>query len=487
VTVRELLDLDISGIRERLDKGEISSRDLALASLARIEQTSALNTFLKLDREGALRSADASDERRKKRVRLSPLDGIPVALKDVLVTEGMATSAGSKILEGWIPPYEGGMARRLRKEGAVIIGKTNCDEFAMGSSTEHSAFGSVKNPWNPEKVPGGSSGGSAAAVAASQVFVSLGTDTGGSIRQPAALCGVFGLKPTYGRVSRFGVVAFASSLDQVGPFGRSVHDIAHLLQTIAGWDPRDSTSANVPVPGYTDAIETGVKGLRLGIPEEYFIGGMNEEVDAAVKEAIKTLEGDGAEIVRVSLPHTKYALSTYYIIATAEASSNLARYDGVRYGHRADEKELRRMYAASRHKGFGAEVRRRIMLGTYVLSAGYYDAYYGKAQKVRTLIRRDFEDAFKKCDAIITPTSPVPAFSLGERLSDPLAMYLMDVFTLAAPLAGIPGMSVPCGFTRDRLPIGMQILAPWFEEARLLAIARAYEKKTDFAKQRPGS
>ncbi|MCK6550329.1 Asp-tRNA(Asn)/Glu-tRNA(Gln) amidotransferase subunit GatA [Myxococcota bacterium] len=481
----ELFDLDLDGASTALARGDVSARALLDACLARIEQTRDLGTFLAIDEKGARAAADASDARRAHGEPLSALDGVPVALKDLIVTEGLATTAGSKMLAGWVPPYDGAMSTRLKAAGAVVVGKTNLDEFAMGSSNEHSAFGPAKNPWDPTKVPGGSSGGSAAAVAAGQVFGALGTDTGGSIRQPAALCGVFGLKPTYGRVSRFGVIAFASSLDQIGPFGRSTRDVAHQLQVIAGHDVRDSTSADVPVPDYGAALGRGVKGLRVGVPAEYFGAGLDAEVDGAVRAALDVLRALGAELVPVSLPHTRYALSTYYVIATAEASSNLARYDGVRYGHRANERELRRMYAASRFEGFGDEVKRRIVLGTYVLSAGYYDAYYGKAQRVRTLIRRDFEAAFRDVDVLATPTSPFPAFGLGERTKDPLAMYLADVATLAVNLAGIPGLSVPAGFTKAGLPIGLQLLGRWFEEDVLLQTSAAFEAATPHAKARP--
>jgi aspartyl-tRNA(Asn)/glutamyl-tRNA(Gln) amidotransferase subunit A len=485
--MQDPMDSTLDEIRARLDRRELSSIELLETSLARIEGGKHLNAFLAIDEKGARASAKASDERRARgESPRSALEGVPIALKDLFVTEGVATTAGSKILEGWIPPYDGEMPRRLKAAGAILVGKTNMDEFAMGSSNEHSAFGPVKNPWDPSKVPGGSSGGSAAAVAARMVFAALGTDTGGSIREPASMSGVLGMKPTYGRVSRSGVVAFASSLDQVGPFARSALDVAHVLQAIAGHDAGDSTSADVPVASYTAEIDAGVRGLRIGIPREYFIEGMHPEVELAVREGIRGLEQAGARTIEISLPHTKYALGTYYVVATAEASSNLARYDGVRYGYRAEEKELRRMYAASRFKGFGAEVKRRIILGTYVLSAGYYDAYYGKAQRVRTLIRRDFEDAFAKVDAIAAPTSPVPAFGLGDRMTDPLSMYLADVFTVPVNLAGIPGISVPAGFTRDRLPIGLQLLGPWFEEARLLRIARTFEREVYMPTQTPG-
>jgi aspartyl-tRNA(Asn)/glutamyl-tRNA(Gln) amidotransferase subunit A len=468
-----------------LSEGAVTSVLLTEQCLARIEQSRDLNAFITVDAERARERARAADERRARGQSLSPLDGVPYALKDLLITKDLRTTAASKILENYIPPYEGTMAKRLSEAGAVLLGKTNLDEFAMGSSNEFSKMGPVRNPWDPERVPGGSSGGSAASVADSQCFFSLGTDTGGSIRQPASLCGVLGLKPTYSRVSRFGAIAFASSLDQIGPFGRSAKDIALVLQAIAGFDPRDSTSADVAVPNYLDGIEGGVRGMKLGLPSEYFVEGLNPEVDAAIKKGIEVFRELGAEVVPIHLPHTRYALSTYYIICTAEASSNLARYDGVRYGKREKESELRRMYASTRFHGFGEEVRRRILLGTYVLSAGYYEAYYGKAQKVRTLLLRDFEQAFEKVDLIITPTSPVTAFRLGERLSDPLSMYLSDIFTLAVNLAGIPGMSIPAGFSTEGLPIGMQILGPWFEEARMLRAAQAFETVTDFAQRRP--
>ena len=481
----EALELSLDALGAALERGDVGAEEVTAAALARIEATSRLNAFLAVDGAGALAAARAADARRAQGRRLGPLDGVPVALKDLLVTEGLTTTAASKMLAGWVPPYDGAMARRLKAAGAVIVGKTNLDEFAMGSSNEHSAMGPVRNPWDPERVPGGSSGGSAVAVAARQVFGALGTDTGGSIRQPAALTGVFGLKPTYGRVSRAGVIAFASSLDQVGPFGRTAKDVAHLLQVIAGFDPEDATSAEVPVPDYAAATGAGIAGLRIGIPAEYFGEGLAPEIEAAVRRGLAALEDAGATLVPITLPHTKYALSTYYVICTAEASSNLARYDGVRYGHRADEKELRRMYAASRFQGFGPEVRRRIILGTYVLSAGYFDAYYGRAQRVRTLIRRDFEAAFGQVDLIGTPTSPITAFRLGERTTDPLAMYLADVCTLAVNLAGLPAISAPAGFSGDGLPIGLQLIAPWFEEGRLLAAAQALETRTPDAGRGP--
>jgi aspartyl-tRNA(Asn)/glutamyl-tRNA(Gln) amidotransferase subunit A len=478
-------DLTLSELSVELAKGEVTSRQAVEECLLRIRSTPWLNAFLAVDERGAFAAAEAADRRRAEGKRIGPLDGVPLALKDMLVTEGVATTAGSKILQGWIPPYQGTMARRLAGAGAVLLGKTNQDEFAMGSSTEWSAYGPAANPWDPKRVPGGSSGGSAAAVAAGLAFGALGTDTGGSIRQPASFCGVYGLKPTYGRVSRFGVVAFASSLDQVGPFGRSAKDVAHLLQVIAGRDREDSTSADEPVPDYLGELDAGVRGLRIGVPEEFFAEGLSEEVERAVRAGIDRLKDLGAEVVPIALPHTKYAVATYYVICTAEASSNLARYDGVRYGVRSSEKELRRMYAASRYFGFGEEVRRRIVLGTYVLSAGYYDQYYGRAQRVRTLIRRDFEEAFARVDAIATPVAPMAAFTRGEKLDDPLAMYLADIYTVSTNLSGHCGLSVPAGFTSGGLPIGMQLLGRHFGEATLLRIAHAFEAATDHAKQRP--
>jgi aspartyl-tRNA(Asn)/glutamyl-tRNA(Gln) amidotransferase subunit A len=414
------------------------------------------------------------------------VDGVPIGLKDIFVTEGVETTCGSKILKGFVPPFDATVVRLLKAAGTPIVGKLNQDEFAMGSSTESSAFFPTHNPWDLERTPGGSSGGSSAAVAARLVFGGLGTDTGGSIRQPAALTNTVGLKPTYGRVSRFGVIAFASSLDQVGPITRTVSDAAALLQVLAVHDVRDSTSSRNPAPDYLAEIERGVKGLKLGLPKEYFLAGMDPEVEQAVRKAAQAYEQLGAKVVDVSLPHTQYALAAYYLIAPAEASSNLARYDGVRYGLRAQgTKGLREMYFQTRSAGFGPEVKRRIMLGTYALSAGYYDAYYLKAQKVRTLIRQDFAKAFENVDAIISPTSPVTAFRLGEKINDPLAMYLMDVFTLPCNLAGLPGMSIPCGFNASSLPIGLQILARPFDEALMLRIGRAFEREHDFSRRTP--
>ena len=435
------------------------------------------HAYLTLCEERALRQASRVDEMARNGDTLPPLAGVPIAIKDVMVTKDVRSTAGSKILQNFIPPYDCTAVERLEAAGAIVLGKTNCDEFAMGSSNENSAYGPVRNPRDPSCVPGGSSGGSAAAVAAGTAIAALGSDTGGSIRQPASFCGVVGLMPTYGRVSRYGLIAFASSLDHIGPLTRTVKDAAMLLRTIAGHDPLDSTSADVPVPDYEAELAKPVKGLKLGVPQEYFADGLDGEVRAAVEANIQKLVQDGCEIVPISLPHTAYAIPTYYVIATAEASANLARYDGVRYGHRSTQaRTLSEMYRKSRDEGFGAEVKRRIMLGTYALSSGYYDAYYLKAQKVRTLLARDFENAFRQVDAIVTPTAPTAAFKLGEKTSDPLAMYLADIYTVTADLAGIPGISVPCGQTKTGLPIGMQILGRHFDETTVLRLAHAVER-----------
>jgi len=439
-----------------------------------------LNAFLEIDRAGALERAAALENSG------GLLAGVPVAVKDNICVRGLQASCGSRILGDYHPPYNATVIERLTAAGAVIIGKTNCDEFAMGSSNENSAFGPVRNPWDTTRVPGGSSGGSAAAVAAGVVPVALGSDTGGSVRQPASLCGVVGLKPTYGRNSRYGLVAFASSLDQVGIFARKVEDVARVLGVIAGRDPRDATTADVPVPDYAALLTRDLKGARLGFPRALFGEGLDREVGDAVKAVVDVYRDLGAEIVDVELPHAKYAIAVYYIIATAEASSNLARFDGVRYGFRAeDAPELRQMYRRTREEGFGAEVKRRIMLGTYVLSAGYYDAYYRKAQQVRTLIKNDFLSAFERCDAIITPTSPTAAFALGEKVDDPLAMYLNDIYTVTANLAGLPGISVPCGLSSERLPIGFQLLGPYWSEPTLFNLAHTYEQAQPFTERPP--
>jgi aspartyl-tRNA(Asn)/glutamyl-tRNA(Gln) amidotransferase subunit A len=475
----------------RLRAGDLTSRELAEAHLAAAEPGNrALNAWLAIDRAGALAAADAADGRLTAAraqgegalAALHPLCGVPVGLKDLVTQRGAQCTAGSRILSGYIAPFDAHVTERLRDAGAVLMGKLNMDEFAMGSSTEHSAFGPTANPWDLDRVPGGSSGGSAAAVAAFHVPLSLGTDTGGSIRQPAALCGIVGLRPTYGRVSRYGIVAFASSLDQIGPFGRDTRDAALLLHAVAGRDERDSTSAPIPVPdellalpASDDEAARALRGVRLGLPREYFVEGIEPGVEARVREAVAALEAAGAEIVDVSLPHTDYGLATYYIVAPAEASANLARYDGIRYGHSVRGGDVLANYLATRGTGFGAEVKRRVMLGTYALSAGYYDAYYIKAQKVRTLIKQDFDTVFGSgIDALVAPTSPFVAWPLGARMADPVAMYLADACTLPVNMAGLPGISIPCGLA-DGLPVGLQLIGPAWSEARLLALARAYE------------
>jgi len=468
----------IDGVRAALRARKVSARELAGEFYARIERRNPeLNAYLTLSPDRAYAQADRVDAAIARGDELPPLAGVPIAIKDVISTQGIRTTCASKILETYVPPYDATAVERLDRAGAVFLGKTNCDEFAMGGSNENSAYGPVRNPNDPDRVPGGSSGGSAAAVAAGLAVAALGTDTGGSIRQPGSFCGVPGLMPTYGRVSRYGLIAFASSLDHIGPLAKTVKDAATVLRTIAGRDAMDSTSADVPVPDYVAELDKPVRGLKLGVAKEYFGEGLDEEVRQAVEAAIDTLKGLGCEIVPVSLPHTPYAIPTYYLVATAEASSNLARYDGVRYSNRANGvKTLSEMYRRSRDEGFGAEVKRRIMLGTYALSAGYYDAYYLKAQKVRTLLTRDFEEAFRKVDAIVTPTSPTAAFRLGEKSNDPLAMYLADIYTVTADLAGIPGISVPCGETKEKLPIGLQILGKHFDEATILRVGHAFEQ-----------
>jgi aspartyl-tRNA(Asn)/glutamyl-tRNA(Gln) amidotransferase subunit A len=470
--------LSIDAARAAVADRQTSATALAESFYARIEKDDPLiGAYLTLSKERALAKAAEIDALAVKGEKLPPLGGVPVAIKDVMVTRGVRSTAGSKILGNYVPPYNCTAVARMEAAGAVVLGKTNCDEFAMGSSNENSAWRPVHNPRDLSRVPGGSSGGSAAAVAADMAVAALGSDTGGSIRQPASFCGVVGLMPTYGRVSRYGLIAFASSLDHIGPLTKTVKDAALVLGTIAGRDPMDSTSAEVPVPDYVAELEKPVRGLRLGVAKEYLGEGLDAEVRKAVEAAIQKLASLGCEIVEVSLPHTPYAIPTYYIVATAEASANLARFDGVRYGYRASgARTLSDMYRRSRDEGFGPEVKRRIMLGTYALSAGYYDAYYLKAQRVRTLLTRDFEDAFKKVDAIVTPTSPTAAFKLGEKVDDPLAMYLADIYTVTADLAGIPGISVPCGETREKLPIGLQILGRHFDEATILRLAHAYEQ-----------
>lgn len=467
----------IQDIHTALATRQAAATRAAKACFKQIEaEDKAIHAFLALDREGALRRAGEIDAAAAKGELLGPLAGVPIGIKDVLTQEGLPATAGSKILEGYRPPYTATAVRRLADAGAVLLGKLNCDEFAMGSSNENSAYGAVRNPHATDRVPGGSSGGSAAAVAAGMAVATLGTDTGGSIRQPASFCGVAGVLPTYGRVSRYGLIAFASSLDRVGPFAANVRDAATVLGVIAGHDPMDATSSTEPVPDYTANIDSGVRGLRLGVPAEYFAEGLDPEVRRAVEDAIEQLRAAGAEIKPISLPHTRYAVPTYYVIATAEASANLARFDGVRYGYRApDSNTLAAMYRRSREGGFGPEVKRRILLGTYVLSAGYYDAYYKKAQQVRRLLTNDFLSAFEKVDAILTPTAPTPAFKLGEKTDNPVAMYLADIYTVTASLAGICGLSVPCGKSRDGLPIGVQILGKHFDEATVFRVGRAVE------------
>lgn len=445
-----------------------------------------IEAYITICEAEALKMAEAADVRLQKGENISPLTGVPIAIKDNICTSGILTTCASKILYNFVPPYDATVVKRLKSAGAVIIGKTNMDEFAMGSSTENSAFKITHNPWDLERVPGGSSGGSAAAIAADAATLALGSDTGGSIRQPASLCGVVGLKPTYGRVSRYGLVAYASSLDQIGPITKNVQDCALLMNFISGKDPKDSTSADVPVPDFTQYLNRDIKGIRLGVPREYFIPGMDKDVEEALRSAINKFAELGAEIIEISLPHTDYAIATYYLCATAEASSNLARYDGVHYGYRAPgTTNIIDLFAESRAKGFGAEVKRRIMLGTYALSAGYYEAYYLKALKVRTLIKQDFEQAFEKCEVIITPTSPTPAFKIGEKIEDPLQMYLSDIFTISINLAGVPAISINCGFSNEGLPIGLQLIAPIFEDARLIQLAHAFEQASPSLQRKP--
>lgn len=480
----KLNELTITELRTLLDNRDVSAQDVLRDVSGRIdaveEQVKAYVTVTRDEARAMAQQADEAIARQKG----SLLTGIPLAIKDNMCTKGVRTTCSSKMLANFIPPYESSVTKRLLKQCYVLTGKTNLDEFAMGSSTENSAFQTSRNPWNLQCVPGGSSGGSAAAVAADECIAALGSDTGGSIRQPAALCGVVGMKPTYGLVSRYGLVAFASSLDQIGPITKNVTDAALLLNIIAGHDPLDSTSAPVDVPDYAPYLGKDIKGLRVGIPKEYFIDGMHPEIDQSVRTAIKQLESLGAIPVEVSLPHTGHAVATYYILATSEASSNLGRYDGVRYGHRAKGKDLIDMYMQTRSEGFGPEVKRRIMLGTYALSAGYYDAYYKKGQQVRTLIKQDFEKAFEQCDVIATPTSPSPAFGIGEKATDPLQMYLSDIFTISVNLAGVPAISLPCGFTSDNLPIGLQIIGKSFDEATVLQTAYAFEQSTSWHTRR---
>ncbi|MFW6107342.1 MAG: Asp-tRNA(Asn)/Glu-tRNA(Gln) amidotransferase subunit GatA [bacterium] len=494
----QLYELTARALRDRILAGELSAEAATQAVLGRIDAVEErVRAYLSVEREAALARAREVDAALARGERPGPLCGVPMAVKDNLCTVGMATTCASRILADYRPPYNATAVEHILAAGAVIVGKTNLDEFAMGSSTENSAFAATRNPWNLDRVPGGSSGGSAAAVAAGEAALALGSDTGGSIRQPAAFCGVVGLKPTYGRVSRYGLVAFASSLDQVGPVAGDVADAALLLGVVAGRDHRDSTSAPQPVPGYVSELEADLRGRKVGLPGEFFIPGMDPEVEAAVRAACEALAGQGAEVVELSLPHhridvtddgrlSSYVVAAYYLVATAEASSNLARYDGVHYGHRTRrEGDMVEMYARSRQEGFGPEVKRRVILGTYALSAGYYDAYYLKASRVRSLIRSDFDAAFQQVDVIACPVSPTPAFRIGEKTADPLQMYMSDVYTLSANLAGIPGLSLPCGFTEAGLPIGLQLLGRPFDELGLLQVARAYERTTEHHRQRP--
>ncbi len=483
----ELYELGVAEAARALERGEVSSVELTRAVLERAEATEpVIHAYITLTPELALAQAEQADKRRASGEH-TPLLGIPAGIKDVLCTKGVRTTCASRILENFVPPYNATVVEKLLTQGMVLVGKHNMDEFAMGSSTENSAFGPTHNPWDTAAVPGGSSGGSAASVAACSCMYAIGTDTGGSIRQPASHCGVVGMKPTYGRVSRYGLIAFASSLDQAGPIARSVEDVAIVLQAIAGHDPKDSTSAPQPVPDYLAALNRPVKGLKLGVPKEYFVDGMDSDVEQRVRAAIKVLEELGAEVVEVSLPHTDYALAVYYIIAPAEASSNLARYDGVKYGLRVSPESggLMDMYLATRSQGFGPEVIRRIMLGTYALSAGYYDAYYLKASRVRTLLVEDFNKAFEQADLIVCPVAPTAAFDLGQKLDDPLQMYLSDIFTLSCNLAGLPGMSIPCGFDGRGRPVGLQLIGPHFSEELLLAVGHQFQLATDYHTRRP--
>jgi len=480
--------LTLVELKNKFTKGEVSAAEIVKAYFQRITAAEPkVKAYITTMRKDTLtREADDLDYKLRSWRKTMPLMAMPIAVKDNICTEGVKTTCGSRMLENFVPPYDATVVSRLKEHGYFLIGKTNLDEFAMGSSTENSAFGPTRNPWNLACIPGGSSGGSAAAVAADLCVAALGSDTGGSIRQPAACCGVVGLKPTYGRVSRYGLVAFASSLDQIGPITKDVRDAAVLLQAIAGHDPLDSTSADVPVPDYQKGLKENMRGVKVGVPLEFFAEGLDPEVELAVRTAIIQMQALKAEIKEISLPATKYAVSTYYLIATAEASSNLARYDGVKYGYRAaKEKGLLEMYMKTRQEGFGAEVKRRIMLGTYALSAGYYDAYYGKAQAVRTLIKRDFDEAFKEVDVIVTPTMPTPAFKLGEKIQDPLQMYLSDIYTISVNLAGVPAIVVPCGISSGKLPIGLQIIGRPFEEEKILRAAYAYEQATDWHTKRP--
>jgi aspartyl-tRNA(Asn)/glutamyl-tRNA(Gln) amidotransferase subunit A len=482
----ELNSLTIHQLQEMLALGEVSSVEITESVLARIDQVEGkVGAYITLDRDNALAQAAEADKQRAS-TPSNPLAGIPLALKDVVCTEGLRTTSGSKILESFIPPYDATLVTKLKEAGAIILGKLSMDEFAMGSANENCAFGTPHNPWALDHVCGGSSGGSAAAVAADECIASIGSDTGGSIRLPASHCGVVGVKPTYGRVSRYGLIAYASSLDQLGPLTKDVRDSALMLKAISGYDKLDSTSLNLPVPDYVAALDLGVRGLKVGIPKEYFEEGLTPEVEAAVRNGIRILEEAGAEIIEVSLPHTSYGVAAYYVIAPAEASSNLSRFDGVRFGHRTkDPESLLELYEKSRSEGFGEEVKRRIMIGTYVLSSGYYDAYYKKALQVRTLIVNDFKEAFTKCDVMVSPVSPAPAWRIGEKDDDPLSVYLSDILAVSANLAGVPGLSLPCGFSDDGLPIGLQIQATHFAEEKLFQAAACLERELGLVGRKP--
>lgn len=483
--ILKLNELTISELRRLLDNREIRPQEILDDIYKRIDAVEErVKSYITVTKDRAYKTADAAEQAIVAN-KSSLLTGIPLAVKDNMCTKGILTTCASKMLHNFIPPYESTVTKKMGEQHYLLVGKTNMDEFAMGSSTENSAYHTTKNPWNLACVPGGSSGGSAAAVAADECIAALGSDTGGSIRQPASFCGVVGLKPTYGRVSRYGLVAFASSLDQIGPITKNVTDAAIMMNVIAGHDRLDSTSAPMDVPDYAAALGKEIKGLRIGIPKEYFVEGMDKEVEATVRAAIQKLELLGATVVEVSLPHTEYAIATYYILATSEASSNLARYDGVKYGFRAEGKDLLEMYMKTRAEGFGAEVKRRIMLGTYALSSGYYEAYYKKGQQVRTLIKQDFENALKQVDVLVTPTSPSAAFRIGEKTTDPLQMYLSDIFTISINLAGVPGLSLPCGFTSAGLPVGLQMIGKHFDEETIFKVAYAYEQSTDWHVRRP--
>ena len=483
-----VLDATATSLREAIASGQLSAEDATRTALDRIASVNgALNAFNLVDADRALDRAKQIDRRRAAGEALGPLAGVPIALKDNMDVRGMKTTASSRILKDFIPPFDATVVRRLEAADAIVVGKTNCDEFAMGSSNENSAFGPVKNPWALDRIPGGSSGGSAASVAARCLPLALGSDTGGSIRQPAACCGIVGLKPSYGRVSRYGLLAFASSLDQIGPFARTVADAALVFSVLAGADPCDATTANEPVPDFATVLTGDIKRIRVGVPRAFVTEGVEDQVRRAYEAALETLRSAGATIVDIELPHAKYAVPVYYLVCTAEASSNLARYDGVKYGYRAPaaKDSLKEMYSRTRDEGFGPEVKRRIMLGTYVLSAGYYDAFYLKALQVRTLLRRDYEKAFERVDVVAMPTMPTPPFKLGEKSSDPLQMYLGDIFTVSANLAGLPGISVPCGFSSDGLPIGFQLMGRMFDEATMLRVADAYERATEWHARTP--